>query len=188
MLQRFAEQFEYAELLDKAATIDDSCLRMACIVAFAFSPYSSTINRTKKPFNPILGETFEYVDEERKFRIISEQVSHHPPISAGYAESPNYKYWANTNVKTVFWGKSMEFRPLGVAHLVLKKYNDHIIFTKAVTSAENLLIGNLYIDNHGEMNFTNLTTNETAVLNLTKRGWAGKGAYECQGKIITCCS
>lgn len=121
MLQRLAEQFEYSELLDKASETDDSALRMAYIVAFAFSPYSATTNRTKKPFNPILGETFEYLDEERNFKFLSEQVSHHPPISAGYCESKNYKYWANTNVKSQFWGKSFEFKPLGVAHCTIDK-------------------------------------------------------------------
>ena len=106
MLQRFGEQFEYSELLDKASETADSGLRMAYVVAFALSPYSATNNRLKKPFNPLLGETFELFNEEKGFRLISEQVSHHPPISAGYCESKNYKYCANTNVKTVFGVKA----------------------------------------------------------------------------------
>jgi pterin-4a-carbinolamine dehydratase len=36
-----------------------------------------------KPFNSILGETFEITNS--KFDYIAEQVSHHPPISACYA-------------------------------------------------------------------------------------------------------
>jgi hypothetical protein len=38
-----------------------------------------------KPFNPLLGETFEYVTDD--FEFISEQVSHHPPITANYYRS-----------------------------------------------------------------------------------------------------
>jgi len=34
----------------------------------------------KKLFNPIIGETYENVTKE--YRMITEQVSHHPPISA----------------------------------------------------------------------------------------------------------
>lgn len=86
-------------------------------------------------------------------------------------------------MKTVFWGKSIEFKPLGVAHVIINRFNDHFIHTKATSSAENLLIGNMYVDNHGEMNFTNLTTNETAVLNLKKRGWNNKNAFEATGLI-----
>ena len=59
-------------------------------MGFGASVYAATINRTKKPFNPLLGETFEYIDEKNGFRFISEQVSHHPPISAGIGESDNY--------------------------------------------------------------------------------------------------
>ena len=40
-----------------------------------------------------------------------------------------------------------------------------------------------YVDNHGEMTFTNLTTNDTGVLNLKKRGWNNKNAYEATGMI-----
>jgi hypothetical protein len=45
---------------------------MAYVVAFAMSICSTTIGRTKKPFNPILGETFEYIDEKKNCKFISE--------------------------------------------------------------------------------------------------------------------
>jgi hypothetical protein len=41
-------------------------------------------------------------------------VSHHPPISACYAFSPSYEFWMNSNMKTNFWGKSLEVKPLGL--------------------------------------------------------------------------
>jgi hypothetical protein len=41
-------------------------------MAYALTPYTFTINRTKKPFNPILGETFEYISEEKNFKFICE--------------------------------------------------------------------------------------------------------------------
>jgi hypothetical protein len=34
-----------------------------------------------KPFNPLLGETFEFV-KPGKYKFFAEQVSHHPPITA----------------------------------------------------------------------------------------------------------
>jgi len=39
----------------------------------------------------MLGETYELVTED--YRFISEQVSHHPPISAYYQEGKGYKTW-----------------------------------------------------------------------------------------------
>ncbi len=49
-----------------------------------------------KPFNSILGETFEI--NNSKFEYIAEQVSHHPPISACYAKGKygDYEYWMNS--------------------------------------------------------------------------------------------
>ena len=54
---------------------------MAYVVAFSFSYNSSVINRNLKPFNPLLGETYEL--KNLNLQYISEQVCHHPPISAG---------------------------------------------------------------------------------------------------------
>lgn len=48
--------------------------RLIRIAAFAVSGYSGTAGRTSKPFNPLLGETFEFVCAEQGFRFISEKV------------------------------------------------------------------------------------------------------------------
>lgn len=60
MLQRLVEDFEYSELLDKAAQCTDSCEQLAYIAAFTVSSYATTSIRTAKPFNPLLGETYEF--------------------------------------------------------------------------------------------------------------------------------
>lgn len=41
----------------------------------------------------------------------------------------------------------------------------------------------MYIDNYGEMKFTNHTTGESGILTLTERTWNGKGAFEVNGCI-----
>lgn len=185
MLQRFAEQFEYSELLDEANHKADSCERMAYVLAFAITPYSATIGRISKPFNPLLGETYEldYSDEKKKFKFLSEQVSHHPPISAGFCFNENYEFWANTMVKTSFKGQYIEVSPLGGAHVKLKKNNDHFVFFKCKTSVNNIIIGKIYIDNYGEMTCENHTNGDKGVLKLTQRGWGEKGAYEVTGSV-----
>ncbi|GAX72536.1 oxysterol-binding protein related protein [Saccharomyces cerevisiae] len=60
LLQRVSEDIEYSHILDQAATFEDSSLRMLYVAAFTASIYASTTNRVSKPFNPLLGETFEY--------------------------------------------------------------------------------------------------------------------------------
>lgn len=82
MLQKIAETMEYVSVLDKAFECKDPVLRHLYVTLFYMSQYPCTKGRLTKPFNPILGETYEYVDP--KFRLLSEQVSHHPPVSAIY--------------------------------------------------------------------------------------------------------
>ncbi|KAG6823106.1 hypothetical protein H0H92_011362, partial [Tricholoma furcatifolium] len=119
MLQRMAEDMEFTECLDAAARERDSLRRLAFVAAFAMSNYSSTIGRIAKPFNPMLGETFEYVRFDKRFRYYSEQVSHHPPISACWAEAPAWCYYGEVDTQNKFMGKSVEIRPTGVAHASL---------------------------------------------------------------------
>ena len=93
LLQRVAEDMEYTDLLDTAADRTDPTERMVYVAAFAASEYASTIGRVAKPFNPLLGETYEYVRPDKGYRFFIEQVSHHPPIGAAWAESKNWDYY-----------------------------------------------------------------------------------------------
>ena len=107
-LQRLCEELEYSDLLDRAALTSDPLERMTWVAAFAISVYGSAQARSgHKPFNPLLGETFECVREDRGFRYVAEQVSHHPPVSACHASSSSGKWsWSqDLRVKTKFWGK-----------------------------------------------------------------------------------
>lgn len=52
------------------------CLWQVLVAAFAVSGYSSTYYRAgSKPFNPLLGETYECIREDKGFCFFSEQVS-----------------------------------------------------------------------------------------------------------------
>lgn len=92
MLQRLTEDFEYADqLLDVAAKCKTVSEQLAYVAAFTISSYSTTANRTGKPFNPLLGETYELDrTEDLGWRCINEQVSHHPPIAV--CQSSNFSF------------------------------------------------------------------------------------------------
>ena len=55
------------------------------------------------------------------FKIVTEQVSHHPPVSAFQVESQDYKFHGSIHPKLRFWGKSVEVNPKGVVTLELLK-------------------------------------------------------------------
>jgi oxysterol-binding protein 1 len=59
MLQRVTEELEYSSVLDMAAKAKDNWEQLAYVAAFTISSYSTTATRVNKPFNPLLGETYE---------------------------------------------------------------------------------------------------------------------------------
>ncbi|OQV19046.1 Oxysterol-binding protein-related protein 3 [Hypsibius exemplaris] len=132
MLQRLCEEMEYCELLDKAADCIDPVERMTLVATFAISGFASAYYRAStKPFNPLLGETYECIREDKGFRYVGEQVSHHPPISACHAESLNdkYCYWQDFRPKTRFWGRSIEITNHGEVHVTINK-SEHYRWNK----------------------------------------------------------
>lgn len=52
----------------------DSLMRVLHVAAFAVSGYASTSGRSCKPFNPLLGETYEADYPDKGVRFISEKV------------------------------------------------------------------------------------------------------------------
>ncbi len=59
-----------------AAECDDPARRLSITVVAISSAYSSVKIRKKKPFNPMLGETYELVTD--RFRLLAEKVQHIP--------------------------------------------------------------------------------------------------------------
>ncbi len=114
---------------------------------------------------------------------MAEQVSHHPPISAFYAEGKGYYSYGNTNVKQNFWGSSIEFKCIGLKHTILTDTNEHITIKRPENSANNLIIGTLYIDVHGIVEVHNVTKNIKAVIDISRQNWSNRTPFGFTGKI-----
>ncbi len=71
-LQRLSEYMNYAYLLDVASSKQDAADRLKYVATFAVSSLAANIDRMGKPFNPLLGETYEL--KGHGFRIVCEQV------------------------------------------------------------------------------------------------------------------
>ncbi|GJQ15852.1 hypothetical protein GpartN1_g7643.t1 [Galdieria partita] len=176
-LQRMAEDIEYSELLDRASETEDPFQRLLLVSVLAVSHYCSAQERIAKPFNPLLGETFElWLPEKNNLKFMSEQVSHHPPISASFAtagseEKISWTYSAVHMVANKFWGKSIEVFPSGPVQVTIPRFGDYITYEKATTCVHNILIGRVWIDNYGEMVLKNHTTGDYAIIKLRKTGW-----------------
>ena len=97
------------------------------VTAFAISQYS--INRVneraiRKPFNPLLGETFELLRTESEvpggFRLLVEKVTHRPVRLAMHADSALWSFTQSPAPTQKFWGKSAELTTEGRVRLVLR--------------------------------------------------------------------
>ncbi|XP_050458461.1 oxysterol-binding protein 1 isoform X1 [Cataglyphis hispanica] len=156
MLQRLTEDYEYADILDRAAECTDSYEQMAYVAAFTISSYSTTATRTGKPFNPLLGETFECDrTDDLGWRAISEQVSHHPPMLAQHCEGKKWRCWQEFTMASKFRGKYLQVIPLGTAHLEFNNGEQHYTWRKVTTTVHNIIVGKLWVDQSGDMDIVN---------------------------------
>nr|XP_043623502.1 oxysterol-binding protein-related protein 1D [Erigeron canadensis] len=152
-LQKCFEDLEYSCLVDRAlewGKQGNDLMRILSIAAFAVSGYASTEGRQCKPFNPLLGETYEAEYPDKGLRFFSEKVSHHPMIVACHCEGRGWKFWADSNLKGKFWGRSIQLDPVGVLTLQFED-GETFQWSKVTTSIYNIILGKIYCDHYGTM-------------------------------------
>ena len=106
--------------------------------------------------------------------LILKQVSHHPMVVACHCEGRGWKFWGESDLKSKFWGRSIQLDPVGTLTLefddgeifqwskvcfwhftaltILYKIPAKLSFSYQVTtSIYNLILGKLYCDHYGTM-------------------------------------
>ncbi|XP_042451894.1 oxysterol-binding protein-related protein 1D-like [Zingiber officinale] len=152
-LQKCFEDLEYSYLVDRAlewGRQGNNLMRILHIAAFAVSGYASTEGRQCKPFNPLLGETYEADYPDKGLRFFSEKVSHHPMVVACHCEGRGWKFWGDSNLKGKFWGRSIQLDPIGILTLQFED-GETFQWSKVTTSIYNIIIGKIYCDHYGTM-------------------------------------
>ncbi|XP_061670098.1 oxysterol-binding protein-related protein 3-like [Syngnathoides biaculeatus] len=192
-LQRLCEELEYSELLDMANKTSNPFQRMVYVATFAVTAYTSSYYRAgSKPFNPLLGETYECDRPDKGFRFIGEQVSHHPPVSVCHSDSKNFSFWQDVRLKNKFWGKSMEIVPVGTTNVTLPSFGDHYEWNKVTSCIHNILSGQRWIEHYGEMTIKNVNSDtcECKVTFVKAKSWSSsvneiEGVVtDCNGKVV----
>lgn len=183
VLTRMAEAFEFCELLDRAAASTDSVLRDSLVAAFVVSCFSSQ-ERVRKPFNPILGETYEFLHPTNDMKLYAEQVSHHPPISVLHAEGTNWLAGEVNRTHAKFQGNSLEVINSGNRYIHLTPTGDRYSWTLPKTTMSNLFVGTTNISHHGKFEVCNETTGMVARLEFAKSGWFSKNRYNVSGELL----
>ncbi|PKU81237.1 oxysterol-binding protein-related protein 1D [Dendrobium catenatum] len=152
-LQKCFEDLEYSYLVDRAlewGKQGNNLMRILNTAAFAVSGYASTEGRQCKPFNPLLGETYEADYPDKGLRFFSEKVSHHPMVVACHCEGRGWKFWGDSNLKGKFWGRSIQLDPIGILTLQFED-GETFQWSKVTTSIYNIILGKIYCDHYGTM-------------------------------------
>lgn len=58
-------------------------------------------------------------------QLYVKQVSHHPTVVACHCQGRGWKFWADSNIRSKFWGRSIQLDPVGVLTL---EFDDGEIF------------------------------------------------------------
>lgn len=98
--------------------------------------------------------------------IYFDQVSHHPPMLAQHCESDSWSCWREFTMTSKFRGKYLSVTPIDITHLEFANSLNHYTWRKVTTTVHNIIVGKLWVDNHGEMRIVNHHTGDTCLLNL----------------------
>jgi len=183
LLQRLAENLEYASLLDTASQHKSPAHRLLFVAAFAVSSFANGRARERairKPFNPMLGETFELVRSENEtpgnFRFIAEKVCHRPVKLACQADSENWTFAHTATPIQKFWGKSAELITEGSVRVVLRLKDgtdECYSWNVATVFLRNVVMGEKYVEPVGSMTVLNETTGTKATIEFKTKGMFG---------------
>uniref|UniRef100_A0A1B6D6J0 Oxysterol-binding protein n=1 Tax=Clastoptera arizonana TaxID=38151 RepID=A0A1B6D6J0_9HEMI len=156
LLEMYADYFAHPEMFTRIADLESEKERMVQVVKWYLASYHAGRKSSvaKKPYNPVLGEVFQcYWDvvepsqastpepvvsdgpvpwcRRDQLSFVAEQVSHHPPISAFYAEHYNKKisFCAHVWTKSKFLGLSIGVHHIGKGIVDVLKYREQYIVT-----------------------------------------------------------
>ncbi|GAA6046928.1 hypothetical protein JCM3770_003434 [Rhodotorula araucariae] len=188
-LQRLAEELEYSELLDHAAQATDPTERLTLVAVWAISGTSGNKFRSsRKPFNPLLGETYECIRPEKGFQFVSEKVSHHPPVLAFAGDAPErgWHVFGHIAPSQKFWGRSMEVFVHGEYSVRFADNNEVFTIRKPSSFVRNLVAGTKYLEVVGDLVVTTSRSAAQATVAFKEGStWGGlSGRNKIEGKVI----
>ncbi|KAK0156215.1 Oxysterol-binding protein-related protein 11 [Merluccius polli] len=168
LLEMYADFMSHPDLFLAVADGDTPEERMVRFVEYYLTSFHEGRRAAiaKKPYNPIIGETFHCSwrlprkpqaeaqdtppgtatpplpqDSAHQVRFVAEQVSHHPPVSGFYAECPEKRMCVNTHVwtKSKFMGMSIGVSMVGEGCLYLLDQDEEYVFTLPCAYARSIL-------------------------------------------------
>ncbi|XP_014227907.1 oxysterol-binding protein-related protein 8 [Trichogramma pretiosum] len=156
-LEKLADSYYHANLLSQAVLEDDALTRMKGVVKWYLSGFYKKPQGLKKPYNPLLGETFrcywQHDNGSRTF-YLAEQLSHHPPVSGFYVTNRQDGYTISATIiaKSKFYGNSTSAVLDGVAVLTMLPRGESYTMTIPYAHCKGIIVGTLSMELGGKVN------------------------------------
>jgi len=205
-VERISDCWIYYDYLEKAARTADPVERLTLVIAFGVSGLVGTLD-ARKPFNPILGETYQGV-YGCGAEFFSEQVCHHPPVSRwevlskpGSPKEESYVFTGEANWTATVSGNSLKGRQSGVSCVVFGRDDASVTWELPYVGMKGVMWGTRVLYYAGEMVFVDAKNKLRAEIKVTdantsrsiKQWWNGeekvpdsvKGTiYQCQNPLV----
>ncbi|KAF2828707.1 Oxysterol-binding protein [Ophiobolus disseminans] len=138
-----------------------------------YASRSEKLGSEKKPLNPFLGELFlgKWEDQAGTTQLVSEQVSHHPPVTA-------YSIWNSQhgvrlqgyNAQKASFKTTINVKQVGHAILHIDAFDEDYLITLPSLHIEGMITGSPYVELNGST-YIQSTTGYTARIDYSGKGW-----------------
>nr|XP_060633408.1 oxysterol-binding protein-related protein 8 isoform X1 [Anolis sagrei ordinatus]XP_060633409.1 oxysterol-binding protein-related protein 8 isoform X1 [Anolis sagrei ordinatus] len=190
-LDKLSDYYYHADFLSEAALEENAYNRMKQVVKWYLSGFYKKPKGLKKPYNPILGETFRcmwvHPKTNSKTFYIAEQVSHHPPISAFYVSNRKDGFCLSGNIlaKSRFYGNSLSAILDGEGRLLFLNRGEEYIMSMPYAHCKGILYGTMTLELGGTVNIACEKTGYSAALEFKLKPFLGNNdnVNQIMGKI-----
>ncbi|XP_041114116.1 oxysterol-binding protein-related protein 8-like isoform X2 [Polyodon spathula] len=190
-LDKLSDYYYHADFLSEAAVEENAYNRLKKVVKWYLSGFYKKPQGLKKPYNPILGETFRclwiHPQTNSKTFYISEQVSHHPPVSAFYVSNRKDGFCLSGSIlaKSKFYGNSLSAILDGEARLTFLNRGEDYVMNMPYAHCKGILYGTLTLELGGQINIMCEKTGYSALLEFKLKPFLGNNdsVNQISGKI-----
>ncbi|XP_036717394.1 oxysterol-binding protein-related protein 5 isoform X10 [Balaenoptera musculus] len=156
-LNKLSDYYYHADLLSRAALEEDAYSRIKLVLQWYLSGFYKKPKGIKKPYNPILGETFRccwfHPQSHSHTFYIAEQVSHHPPVSAFHVSNRKDGFCISGSItaKSRFYGNSLSALLDGKATLTFLNRVEDYTLTMPYAHCKGILYGTMTMELGGRV-------------------------------------
>ncbi|KAM6159008.1 oxysterol-binding protein-related protein 5 isoform 2-T2 [Rhynchocyon petersi] len=192
-LNKLSDYYYHADLLSRAVLEDTAYGRIKHVLRWYLSGFYKKPKGIKKPYNPILGETFRccwfHPQTNSHTFYIAEQVSHHPPVSAFHVSNrkDGFSISGSIMAKSKFYGNSLSALLEGKATLTFLNRAEDYTITMPYAHCKGILYGTMTMELGGKVTIECERNNLQAELEFKLKPFFGGSASinQIAGRITT---